>query len=48
MGAKAGLAFGLLQDGLSLLRGRRVGYIEAIKFYVFGLRKDAVLEVDPA
>ncbi|KAI5367201.1 hypothetical protein Slin14017_G022370 [Septoria linicola] len=31
MGAKAGLAFGVLQDGVSLLRGRRVGYVEFIK-----------------
>jgi hypothetical protein len=31
MGAKAGLAFGALQDGVSLLKGRRVGYVEFIK-----------------
>lgn len=31
MGAKAGLAFGVLQDAVSLLKGRRVGYVEFIK-----------------
>lgn len=30
LGASAGLAFGLLQDGLSLLSGRRVGYADFI------------------
>jgi hypothetical protein len=48
MGAKAGLAFGLFQDGLSLLKGRRIGYIEAIKFHVLGIRKDDKQELDPA
>ena len=36
MGAKAGLAFGVLQDGVSLLRGRRVGYVEFVKRYTVG------------
>ncbi|CAK1363496.1 unnamed protein product [Cercospora beticola] len=31
MGAKAGLAFGVLQDMVSLLKGRRVGYVEFVK-----------------
>jgi len=31
MGLKVGLAFGLAQDGLSLLRGRRVAYIDIMK-----------------
>ncbi|KAM3420399.1 hypothetical protein BST61_g3673 [Cercospora zeina] len=31
MGAKAGLAFGVLQDFVSLLKGRRVGYVEFVK-----------------
>jgi hypothetical protein len=48
MGAKAGLAFGLFQDGLGLLKGRPIGYVEAFKFHVLGLRKSEVLEVDPA
>jgi hypothetical protein len=36
LGAKAGLAFGVLQDGVSLLRGRRVGYIEFLRRITFG------------
>lgn len=31
MGLKVGLAFGLAQDALSLLRGRRVGYVEWLR-----------------
>lgn len=31
MGAKAGLAFGLLQDAASFMRGRRLGYVEFVK-----------------
>lgn len=31
LGAKAGLAFGLLQDAVGVARGRRIGYIEFLK-----------------
>lgn len=31
MGAAVGLTFGLVQDGLSLLTGRRVGYVDFMK-----------------
>ena len=31
MGAKAGLVFGVLQDGVSMMRGRRLGYVEFVK-----------------
>lgn len=36
MGAKGGLLFGLLQDGVSLMRGRRVSYVEFIKRHTIG------------
>ncbi|KXT09905.1 hypothetical protein AC579_9491 [Pseudocercospora musae] len=36
MGAKAGLAFGLLQDAVGLMKGRRVGYVELVKRYTVG------------
>ncbi|CZT17547.1 uncharacterized protein RCC_03381 [Ramularia collo-cygni] len=36
MGAKAGLAFGLLQDAVGVARGRRIGYIEFVKGLVIG------------
>ncbi|KAK4627146.1 hypothetical protein CLAFUW4_03927 [Fulvia fulva] len=36
MGAKAGLAFGVLQDMVSLMRGRRVGYVEFVKRHTVG------------
>lgn len=42
MGAKAGLAFGLLQDMLSMLRGRRLGYVDFIKRHTFGTSEDTV------
>ena len=35
MGGKAGLRFGLLQDAVSLLRGRELGYVEFIKRRTF-------------
>lgn len=38
LGARAGLLFGLLQDALSLMKGRRVGYVEFIKKHTIGLR----------
>ena len=31
MGAKAGLAFGVVQDAVGLVRGRRLGYVEFVK-----------------
>ena len=44
LGAKVGCVFGLLQDGVSLLRGRRVGYVEFVKRKVFGMAaKDAAV-----
>ncbi|KAK3052989.1 hypothetical protein LTR09_006053 [Extremus antarcticus] len=36
MGAKVGLVFGVLQDGVSWARGRRLGYVEFAKRHVFG------------
>ncbi len=36
MGAKAGLVFGVLQDGVSLLRGRKLGYVEFVRRHAFG------------
>ena len=35
-GAKVGLAFGLAQDAVSLMRGRRLGYVEFVKRHTFG------------
>lgn len=37
---KAGIAFGLVQDALSLLRGRRLGYVEGVRRVIFGRRKE--------
>lgn len=37
MGAKTGLAYGLLQDAVSLMRGRRLGYVEFIKRHTIGV-----------
>jgi len=39
MGAKAGLAFGILQDITSMMRGRRLGYVEFVKRHTFGERR---------
>lgn len=36
LGAKAGLAFGLLQDAVGVARGRRIGYVEFLKGIVRG------------
>ncbi|CAK4031813.1 Hypothetical predicted protein [Lecanosticta acicola] len=36
MGARAGLVFGLLQDAVSLVKGRRVGYVEFVKRHTLG------------
>jgi hypothetical protein len=35
-GAKVGLAFGVLQDLTSMMRGRRLGYVDFFKKHVFG------------
>lgn len=37
MGAKAGLAFGLLQDAVSVMRGRRLGYADFVKRHTLGV-----------
>lgn len=44
MGARAGLLFGLLQDSISLIKGRRVGYVEFIKRHTIGLENDENLD----
>lgn len=36
-GAKAGLAFGLVQDVTSMMRGRKLGYVDSVKRHVFGI-----------
>ncbi|KAK5154490.1 hypothetical protein LTS14_006626 [Recurvomyces mirabilis] len=43
-----GLLFGVVQDMLSVARGRRVGYVEFVKSRVFGMRAGAVKEVGVA
>jgi len=42
---KAGLGFGLVQDALSVIRGRRVGYVEYIRQHVLGGSEKATEEV---
>ncbi|KAJ9621859.1 hypothetical protein H2203_006739 [Taxawa tesnikishii (nom. ined.)] len=37
---KLGLGFGLAQDALSLMRGRRLGYIEVTRKFIFGKREE--------
>jgi hypothetical protein len=44
MGAKAGLGFGVLQDAVSLLRGRRLGYVDFIKRHTLGTDDRGVME----
>jgi hypothetical protein len=39
MGAKVGLLFGVLQDAVSMMRGRRLGYVEFIKRHTVGVRE---------
>jgi hypothetical protein len=39
MGLKFGLAFGVMQDVLSVARGRRVGYVEFVRRQLFGARE---------
>ena len=43
LGAKGGFGFGLLQDVVNLLQGRRLGYVEFIKRHTFGTRDDRVV-----
>ena len=43
-GAKAGLLFGLAQDAVSLMRGRRLGYVEFLKRATFGRNGGEVRE----
>lgn len=40
MGGKAGLAFGLVQDGVSWAKGRRLSYVEFLKRYTVGTGED--------
>jgi hypothetical protein len=41
IGLKFGLAFGLLQDALSVARGRRVGYVDFVRRRLFGAREES-------
>ncbi|CAD0098324.1 unnamed protein product [Aureobasidium mustum] len=41
MGLKFGLVFGLMQDALSVARGRRVGYVEFVRRQLFGAREES-------
>jgi hypothetical protein len=45
MGLKFGLAFGLMQDVLSVARGRRVGYVEFVRRQFFGAREEVQRKV---
>lgn len=40
LGLKAGVAYGVLQDMASLLRGRHLGYVEFIKRHTIGISAD--------
>ncbi|KAK4903089.1 hypothetical protein LTR27_000017 [Elasticomyces elasticus] len=44
MGAKVGLLFGVAEDAVGLMRGRRVGYVDFVKRRLFGVaeRESAV------
>lgn len=47
MGAWWGLGFGVLQDAVNLLRGRRLGYVEFVKRHTIGMGgEDDVKETD--
>lgn len=48
MGAKAGLVFGVLQDAVSMMRGRRLGYVEFVKRLVGGRRESSAAAAAPA
>lgn len=39
-GLRFGLVFGLAQDAVSLMRGRRLGYVETARKIIFGNKKD--------
>ncbi|KAL1304039.1 hypothetical protein AAFC00_000476 [Neodothiora populina] len=41
MGLKVGFGFGIAQDVVGLLRGRKLGYVEFVKAHVFGSRTNA-------
>lgn len=40
MGLKAGFAFGVAQDALSLLRGKKLAYVELVRRRIFPARQD--------
>ncbi|WPH01704.1 Hypothetical protein R9X50_00455600 [Acrodontium crateriforme] len=44
MGAKAGLVFGVVQDLLSMLRGRHLGYVDFVKRHTFGTSEHDVVK----
>ncbi|KAF2481173.1 hypothetical protein BDY17DRAFT_317881 [Neohortaea acidophila] len=48
LGAKGGFAFGLLQDAVNLLQGRRLGYVEFIKKHTIGTRAEERAAIAPA
>ncbi|KAH9833919.1 hypothetical protein Tdes44962_MAKER08715, partial [Teratosphaeria destructans] len=45
MGAKVGVVYGVVQDCVGLLRGRRVGYVEVLRGLVFGAREGEAVGV---
>ncbi|KEQ69970.1 hypothetical protein M436DRAFT_54958 [Aureobasidium namibiae CBS 147.97] len=45
IGLKFGLAFGLLQDALSVARGRRVGYVDFVRRRFLGAREESQQKV---
>ncbi|KAI7282263.1 hypothetical protein KC345_g3625 [Hortaea werneckii] len=44
MGARIGLVYGVLQDCVGALRGRRLGYVEFIKRHTIGTKEDEPME----
>lgn len=44
MGARIGLVYGVLQDCVGALRGRRLGYVEFIKRHTIGTKEDESVE----
>ncbi|KAI7170993.1 hypothetical protein KC352_g24994, partial [Hortaea werneckii] len=44
MGARIGLVYGVLQDCVGALRGRRLGYVEFIKRHTIGTKEDEPIE----
>ncbi|KAK5741074.1 hypothetical protein LTR17_004224 [Elasticomyces elasticus] len=49
MGAKVGLLFGIAEDAVGLMRGRRMGYVDFVKRRLFGVAElqDASQSEDP-